>query len=158
TRAGKNGSGAFWIEPRLVEKPEMRIEYQVVAGHGKPPKPPKIGRGATFECVGCHTVIDEDYLRSEAQTRGLGFELLACVAKLDDGKRVYLSPSAEVIRTITSPELDWTPDLELSKHPQYMGAPRYGMRRVCDLFTARQLKTIEVFARHVRDIHDEIKS
>jgi len=102
-------------------------------------------------------VIDEKHIRTDAQGKGLGFDLMACVAKLGDGKRVYLAPTPEVLSTVTSPKAGWVPDLELSTHPQYMGAPRYGMRSVADLFTGRQLKTIEVFARNVRDIRKDIE-
>jgi len=103
-------------------------------------------------------VIDEKHIRTAAQAHGLGFDLMACVATLSDGQRVYLAPTPEVRATITAPEACWVPDLELSTHPQYMGAPRYGMRRVADLFTSRQLKTIEVFARIVRDIRQDIEN
>ena len=156
TRAGKNGKGANWIQPEVLAQPDRRIDYKVIAGHGVPPKPPKTGRGANFKCVACQAVIDEDYLREQAQTKGLGFDLMASVVKLKSGAREYVSPSAEVLKTVTAPHADWIPDLELSTHPQYMGAPRYGMRTVGDLFTARQLKTVEVFARVVRDIYAEI--
>lgn len=156
TRPGKNGEGAHWIQPEFVTLPEKKIVYKVMSGRGKPPEPPKIGRGAKFKCVGCHSVIDEEYLRNEAQTHGLGFDLMACVVKLHNGGRTYLSPSPEIKETVTAPNPEWVPELELSTHPQYMGAPRYGMRHVADLFTTRQLKTIEIFAKHVRDIHAEI--
>lgn len=159
TRSNKTGGTAHWIEPRVIESSAgKRVEYSIGTGRGQPPKAPKVGHGAKFVCVGCPSIIDEKYLRNEAQTRGLGFDLMACVAKLSDGSRAYLAPTPEVLATVTSPEPDWVPQLELSTHPQYMGAPRYGMRSVADLFTMRQLKTIEVFARNVRDIRNDVEN
>ena len=159
TRHGKTGNTARWIEPKVVESLAGRkIEYSIGMGQGHPPAAPKVGRGAKFVCLRCKAVIDEKYVRKEAQTRGLGFDLMACVANMGDGKRVYLAPTPEVLATVTTPRVTWFPDLELSTHPQYMGAPRYGMRNVADLFTIRQLKAIEVFARNVREIHKEIEN
>jgi putative DNA methylase len=155
TRSVK-GSKAYWIEPK-VDGVSRKITYTVQTGSGKPSKPPKIGRGAKFECVACHSVIDEKHLQASVQKEPLGFDLMACVAKLRSGGRVYLAPTSEALATVTAPSANWVPDLELSTHPQYMGAPRYGMKIVADLFTARQLKTIEVFARSVRDIRKEIE-
>lgn len=150
------GSKAYWVEPK-VDKASRKITYTVRSGPGKPPKPPKIGRGAKFECVACHSIIDEKHLHASVRSEPLGFGLMACVAKLPSGERVYLSPTSEALATVTAPSLNWVPDLELSTHPQYMGAPRYGMKTVGDLFTPRQLKAIEVFARNVRDIRKEVE-
>jgi putative DNA methylase len=159
TRASKTGKVAHWIQPKLVtaQNGERHIEYEIGSGRGKPPDPPKRGHGAQFECVGCHTPIDEAALRHHAQNGGLGFALMACVARQEGGERIYLPPVSEVKDTVRSPAPEWTLDLELSTHPQYMGAPRYGMRTVGDLFTRRQLKVLEVFARCVKDIRQRVR-
>jgi putative DNA methylase len=134
-----------------------KVEYGIGTTPGQPPKPPKTGRGANFQCLGCQSVIDEKHIRTDAQAHGLGFDLMACVAMLRNGQRVYLPPTPAVRATVTAPEAAWVSDLELSTNPRHMSAPYYGMRRVADLFTSRQLKTIEVFARIVRDIRQEIE-
>ena len=153
---GKVGK-AHWIEPIVKEfAGEKAVEYIVQSGVGTPPKPTKIGRGAVFACVNCKSVIDETYVREWACSKGFGHELLACVAKTADGKRLYLAPSKEVRATVTKPKSDWVPDLPLSTHPQYMGAPRYGMTSVGDLFTPRQRKTLDVFSKNVINIREEI--
>jgi putative DNA methylase len=159
TRANKNSGIAQWIEPVVTHSTGRTVvDYKIGTGAGGPPKPPKTGHGAKFQCVSCKAVIDEKYLRTTAQADGLGFALMACVVKTDEGKRVYLPPNPEVLATVKSPDVAWFPDLELSTHPQYMGAPRYGMRKVGDLFTPRQLKTLDVFASIVRDFRTQIES
>lgn len=160
TRSMKgSGDGAHWIEPQIVESPPhgRKIQYAVRSGQGTPPKPPKVARGAKFKCAACPTAIDEKGLQTDARENGLGIDLMACVAKMSDGRRMYLAPSPEVLATVRSAEPTWTPDLELSTHPQYMGAPRYGMRTVADLFTKRQLKVLEVFARCVKNLRETIQ-
>lgn len=159
TRPGKKGAGGTWIEPKIVENSRGRkIEYDVLTGNGPAPRPPKLGRGAKFVCLSCGNVISETQLRSTAQSAGLGFELMACVARASDGSRLYLPPTDDVLQTVVSPARGWEPELELSTHPQYMGAPRYGMRQFADLFTARQLKAIEVFARNVRAVREDVRN
>lgn len=46
----------------------------------------------------------------------------------------------------------------LSTHPQYMGAPRYGMTDVADLFTPRQLAALETFSDLVDEVRERARS
>lgn len=156
TKATKS-SVAQWIEPVVEHSAGIPVVgYRVLDGPAAPPNPVKRGRGARFFCVACEAVIDETLLRSQAAKGGLGFALMAAVVKTASGKRMYLGASAKVLATAAQPAQAWNPDLELSTHPQYMGAPRYGMRTVGDLFLPRQRKTLEVFARIVRELRSEI--
>lgn len=81
---------------------------------------------------------------------------MAIVAEGDRG-RIYLSPDNEHERIAASAKPEWKPETELSTHPQYMGTPRYGMTRHCDLFTNRQLVALNTFSDLVSEVKEAIK-
>jgi len=79
-------------------------------------------------------------------------QLMAIVAE-GKGGRLYLSPSKEheTITKEVKPERGL--ETELSTHPQYMAAPRYGLRRHQDLFTSRQLIALTTFSDLVSEAY-----
>ncbi len=84
-------------------------------------------------------------------------QLLAIVADARV-ERIYLPPDQthEMLAARANPS--WIPDTELSTHPQYMGAPRYGMIKHADLFTARQLVALTTFSDLVGEVHKRVRT
>ncbi len=57
-------------------------------------------------------------------------------------RRHYTAPDSSQLAAAAVPPPPDPPHLELSKHPQYMGAPRYGLETVDALFPPRQLTLV----------------
>gem|GEM_PF-3738935 len=96
------------------------------------------------------------YIKSQAQTAGLGSRLMAIVAEGVRG-RIYLAPTAEheAIAQLAQPE--WKPTQELvGKTRDQM--PLYGMQTFGDLFTPRQLVALTTFSDLVGEAIEKVKA
>ena len=128
----------------------FRVESQGTPGRTKG----TIGRGGG-RCLACDSPIPLKYIREQGQERLLGQQLVAIVADGNPG-RVYLEANADQEHIAKSAKPTWTPDLRLAVHPQYMGTPRYGLTRLSDLFTSRQLTALATIADRIRTLRPEI--
>src|SRR5712692_2912243 len=52
-------SKQVWVDP-IVNHKLREIRFTIAGGSGKPPSPPKVGRGASFKCLVCTQQADED--------------------------------------------------------------------------------------------------
>src|SRR6266702_2011501 len=79
-----------WIEPKIdyAETPPI-ISYSIKSGKGHLPNPSKVGRGAQFECLCCHGIASEEYIKSEGMATHMGVSLLNIVAT-GKNSRIYL--------------------------------------------------------------------
>jgi putative DNA methylase len=155
----KRGKEAY-VSPRVVRDPShpsgLRVRFEIrhdAAGAPTPSTDGTVGRlGA--QCAACNAAVNLDYLRAEGKAHRIGQTLMAIAAE-GSRQRIYLEPTdteehvtaADVQRPVDAP------DGELSTHPQYMAAPRYGMTGTADLFTNRQLvilTTLNALTREVR--------
>jgi len=126
---------------------------------GQPPEKAKLGtklgRGANFKCILTDTPIDSTYLKSEASAGNLGQVLMGAVAESPNG-RIYLSPTQEMEKLAYSAKPNFIPNGKLSRHPQYMGPPRYGMTEFSDLFSKRQLTALTTFSSLLDELEDKV--
>ena len=150
----KKGKEA-WIEPIIdnSQNPPV-IEFEIKTGEGKPIEGTTSRKGSI--CIACATPSNLDYIRSEGKAGRMGSKLMAIVAEGDRG-RIYLSPDDEHEKIAASAKPEWKPETELSTHPQYMGTPRYGIERYCDLFTNRQLVALNTFSNLINEVKQKIK-
>ena len=81
-------------------------------------------------------------------------QLMAIVAE-SNRRRYYLAPNEEHEKAANIPRPKDAPDGELSTHPQYMGAPRYGLTNLADLFTSRQLTVLCTFSDLIQNASDD---
>jgi putative DNA methylase len=158
---GKKKGKEAWVRPMIVPDPGhpsgRRIEFEI--GHGTAGAPSAnedgtVGRnGAT--CIACGSAVALPYLRGEGQGGRMLARMMAIVAS-GPRQRVYLDPvrEHEAAAEISGPAN--APDGLLSTHPQYMGAPRYGMTRTGDVFTARQLLALTTFSDLVTEARERV--
>ncbi|MDP9474170.1 MAG: DUF1156 domain-containing protein, partial [Actinomycetota bacterium] len=151
----KKKNRKVWVEP-IVDREAREVRFEVRTGDGMPQDPPKMGRGAKFRCLVCSQAVEEGYLKAEGQAGRMGQQSMAVVGEGHRG-RVYFSP--EECRLPTPQELSakWKPETQLSTHPQYMAAPRYGMRTNADLFTPRQLVSLTTLVDLVAEAWQQAK-
>ena len=70
--------------------------------------------------------------------------------------RLYVPPDPEHAEIAMSAQPQWGPEDELSTHPQYMAAPRYGLTRFRDLFSRRQLVALTVLSDLIGEARDRV--
>ena len=131
TKSGKKA----WVEP-VIDHTAKSVRFKVKTGDGIAPEGIVSRRGA--RCLVCGNTASLDEVRKEGREGRMSAQMLAIVAEASRG-RVYVPADSEHIRIAESVEPVWSPETNLSTHPQYMGTPRYGLTKHADLFTRRQL-------------------
>ncbi len=152
----RKGKGGVWVEPN-IDKVQKRVRFEVKTGIGTPPIPSKIGRGARFRCLVCEQDALENYIKGESIAGKMGTQLMAIVAKGDQG-RMYLSPSEAHIEIAESVKPKWEPDIEMNRDTTNLVSGRgYGFFNWSDLFTQRQLVAITTFCDLIEKVQEKIK-
>ncbi|MDB9540426.1 DUF1156 domain-containing protein, partial [Anabaenopsis arnoldii] len=151
TKKGKQA----WVEPVIDSSHQPpTVTFTVKTGEGTPREGTVNRRGAM--CVCCDSPVTFDHIRQEGKAGRMQTQLMAIVA---EGKkqRLYIPPNEEQIKVALSAQPQWKPEAELSTHPQYMATPRYGIKRICDLFTPRQLVALTTFSDLVTTAREQVK-
>ncbi|MGY4522164.1 DUF1156 domain-containing protein [Thermostichus sp. MS-CIW-30] len=152
TKKGKEA----WVEPVVVNGGENAsapsIRFVVRSGKGKAPEGTVGRRGA--RCIACGTPVPLEYIRKEGQARRMGSQMMAIVAEGQNG-RVYLSPQQEHVEIAESAQPTWKPDANLPHNPRDFKTPNYGMRKISDLFTPRQLVALTTFSDLVAEAREK---
>jgi putative DNA methylase len=154
--SNKKGREA-WAVP-VIDVASRTVTFMIGGPEGRAPEPPKTGRGASFRCLVCGQAAPEEHIRSEGRAKRMGAQLVAIVTEGQRG-RVYVAPNDDQVRAASSGTPAWVPDGDLSVNARHCTPPTYGMERLADLFTSRQLVAMTTFsdligearARVVRD-------
>jgi putative DNA methylase len=144
TREGKQA----YIEPIVTGE-----DYTFIVRTG--PIPPNAKKGtklsrANFQCLMSGVPISGDYIKNEGKAGRIGSRLMAIVAEGRRG-RVFLSPPLNDESSGENIEPTWKPELTISGSTQYLGVKPYGMDRVDQLFTNRQLVALQIFSELISD-------
>lgn len=151
--ATKKGRQA-WIEP-IIDKRGKAVSFQVKYGEGRPPAPPKTGRGAKFRCLVCEQDADDQHIKGEGQAGRIGHRLVAMVGEMPRGK-TYLPPDNSHVRAAASAIPHDPPDAALAYDPRAISCTGYGLKTIASLFTPRQLVAIETFVGLVKEVRPKI--
>jgi len=137
----KPGAEAY-LEP-LIQQDGKTISFVVNTSGRGAPKEGTIGN-RTIRCVYCGNSHSQSYLHSAEAQRTMDTIPLAMVVAAERGRSFMEVPfshiSAANVKSVTNEFLEL--DLELAQASQYMGPPLYGLKRVRDLFTPRQLLSL----------------
>lgn len=154
----KEGKEAY-VEP-VIEGAGYRFTVKM----GMPPPEAKggttAGKRSAFICLMSGTPIDYNYIRAEGKAGRLGRKLMAVVAQ-GASSRVFLQPTSEIEAVAAIAEPVWKPEMLLPNNPRDFKTPLYGLTRVSDLFTPRQLVALTTFSDLVVEarakiLHDAI--
>jgi putative DNA methylase len=148
TKKGKEA----WVQP-IVNRDAKEVRFEVRSGHGTPPEPPKVGRGANFRCLVCEQVATEEYVKGEGRAKRMDAQLMAIVADGQRG-RLFLAPTREQEEIARSVDPSWAPAEEMPANPRWFSPPDHGMTRYGDLFTARQLAVLTAFSDLVTEARE----
>lgn len=150
----KKKNDLAWIEPS-VEGGTVRLT--VVSGRRteEAPPPPKAGRGGSFICLACPSVLDEHYVAAEGVSGGIGLRMTAVVAERA-GRRLHREPTDIDLRAAESVPAVEFPEIALPDIPRWFSGPRFGLTHQVDLYTRRQLFTLTTFAELVRSVRSTV--
>jgi putative DNA methylase len=143
-------------ERYVVPVPEgKRIRFEINGPSGAP-REGTVGRNGAV-CLICGTPVPLSYLRAEGKAGRMENQLMAIAA---EGKRqrYYVAPTDAQEDAADVPRPEDAPEGELSTHPQYMAAPRYGMTDISNLFTNRQLTALVTFSSLVDEVGRKLVS
>jgi putative DNA methylase len=152
TVSTKRGS-EHWMRPE-ADRASGRVRFMIASGRA--PIEGTVTRSGA-RCIACDEPIPLEHIRLEGRAHRLGAQLMATVAEVA-GRRTYLSPTEEqeqAARQVTPP-----PDLlDDELPPQALGfrVQGYGMTRHRDLYTARQLVTLETLSDLVSEAAERVR-
>jgi putative DNA methylase len=156
TKAGKEA----WIEP-IVDRRAKTIIYRIRLGGTKAElaeakEGTKAGRGANFRCLISGTAITPKHITAAGKLGHLGQTLIAIVAE-GKGGRAYVAPTLKHEAVAFSATPSWKPEQRQPENPRWFSPPAYGMESFGDLFTQRQLLTLNTFSDLISDVRNEIE-
>jgi putative DNA methylase len=157
--SSKKGKEA-WVDPQ-VDKESKSIRFEIRYGGTKgqiaqAKLGTKSGRGASFTCLLSETAITPDHVTSSGKSGQMGQMLMAIVATTDAG-RVYVAPTSEHERIAFSAKPAWKPEQRQPDNPRWFSPPAYGMSTFGDLFTDRQLVTLNTFVDLVNEARQQVE-
>ncbi|MEV4655573.1 hypothetical protein [Micromonospora sp. NPDC049301] len=150
----KNKARPTWIQPIVTGK---QIKFEIKVDKVGPPDPPKVGRGARFNCLVCKDTTTDAYVKEEAVAGRMGTRLLAIAA---EGKRqrIYLEPSEIQLSAAEVTRPEDVPDSLMPTNPRWFSPPAFGLLNFSDLFTDRQLTALATFSDLVRELREVVVS
>ena len=145
------------IEP-IVDKHARSIRYIIHKGGTdeeikRAREGTKSGR-AIFRCLLSDAVIPAQYIRDRAKAGEMGATLIAIVADGNPG-RIYIAPTAEHEKIALSAQPGHIPSERLVGKTR-VSIPLYGMETFGDLFTNRQLVSMNTLSDLVHEVQGKI--
>ena len=151
--SSKKGKEAY-IEP-IVQGDCYKFSVKTGVAPSDAKNGTKTARGANFTCMLTGSPIDGKYIKKEGMSGRLRSRLMAVVAEGKQG-RVYLSPSNEIEQASKQCTPEFRPNLEISGSTQYLGCKPYGMSNIGDLFSDRQLVSLNTFSNLVLEAKEKV--
>ena len=137
-----------WLELK-IDKEKQKYHFDVNYGNGdsfdKARKGTRQGTRANFYCIFSGAAITPKYIRSQGKNGKIGQKLIAIVVKGKAGIN-YLPASTQQEKSAFNIESEWLPELKLTEHRQ-LTTPLYGLERFDQLFTDRQLFSLNFFMK-----------
>ncbi len=144
-----------WVSPRIVDG-EVALEVVTGQRDGEAPPAPKVGRGASFACLGCASVMTEAQVLQQGKAGGLGLRLVAVIAERDGGRVTRAPwPAEEQAAVSVLPPNDF-PHIELPDIPRWFSGPRFGFATQESQYTNRQRFVLCTFADAVAGVHAQV--
>lgn len=153
---GKKKGKEAYVVPDVVDG---KVEFRVSHDMAKAPRGSDDGTIARGNgvCVACGSPVPNTHIREQANSVGLGQQLMATVA-LAVRSRVYLSPTEEmesVALSVQTPRQ--VPRQSIPTHNHDVDRlPMYGMPTWADAFTNRQLTALTTFSDLVGEARRQV--
>ena len=139
-----------WVEP-VIRQDGSGYDF-VVRMSGEPELEGTVSRKGGV-CVMSGVPVDLKYIRAEGRGGRMGERLMAVVVE-GRRKRMYLSPTEKMAQVALEAKPEWKPEVEIPLKHRNFQTPAYGMTKLGDLFTPRQLVALTTFS----DLIDEARA
>ena len=148
-----------WLE-LIVDKVLKKISYKIHKGGTQEElQRAKLGTSAgkrqAFKCILSGSAITYDYIRQAGKKSQMGHKLIAIVAEGKNG-RIYSEPDIKHENIALSAVSSWRPNTLLPKNPRDFKTPNYGLTEIGDLFSERQLITLDTFSSIIPQVIKKI--
>ncbi len=141
----RKGLAAF-VRP-LVDREGKSVQFEIVnASSGAP-------HASKSECLFSGAPIDFSYIKEEGLHQRLGSTLMAVITNGTHGRCHFAGRASDVEVAESAQPLD-PPRLALPPKALGFTVQQYGIEQWSQLFTGRQMRTLEVFADTVAAVHD----
>ena len=147
----KKGQEA-WIDP-VVDKTRMCYEFKVRLSADEPPEGTVV-RGAS-RCLVTGSPMTREYIRQQSIKGNIGSRLMA-IAVTNGRRRLFIDPLPDHQQAADSAHPSWRPDDCMLPVTRYTTPTLYGFEKLSDLFTNRQLATLEILTNLVSEVHGQI--
>ncbi|ENU3987618.1 TPA: DUF1156 domain-containing protein [Enterobacter kobei] len=155
----KKGQEAY-LSPKISDKGlSFEVKYGCDEQFKLAATGTKAGRGANFKCLFSDTLIPPDYIKGQG-TSGNITNIPTCIVVTWKRRRYFvgvdLLPDVFIEKSITSVERDSLniQSMPLADHSQYMGTLSYGLTRIEQLFTDRQLVALTTISALISDVSE----
>jgi putative DNA methylase len=149
--SSKKGAEA-WVEP-VIEDGNYRFKVHSGKIPGDAINGTVVRTGGT--CILSRVAMPFTYIRAEGKAGRLSERLMAVVAEGRRG-RVYLSPLDDIVKIAEMAKPNWKPNQPMPVNPRDFKTPNYGMSSFGDLFTPRQLVSLDTFCDLVQEISKKV--
>lgn len=153
TKRGKEA----WVEP-VIRSDRSGYDFAVRVS-GEPELEGTVSRQGGV-CIMSKAPMDFKYIRAEGKAGRMGERLMAVVVE-GRRSRIYLSPTEEMAHVASEAKPEWKPEVKMPLKHRNFQTPAYGMTKLGDLFTPRQLVALTTFSDLVSEaraqaLHDAL--
>lgn len=132
------------------------IEFETQKGKYNPNTYPEWSRRGTLVCPCCGSVTDIEQVKEQSRTVGLKPQFVAVIADSSNGK-VYSIPDRK-IRSVIEKDIDpiYCPEDSMTRNSNGGDTFPWGITKWGQLFSPRQLHTINTFIKYFNGLKDRI--
>jgi putative DNA methylase len=153
TLSTKKGKQSF-VKCR-VDHATKTVEFEVTTENDGTSEGTVNRRGA--KCVVCGSSVPLEYIRAEGRAGRMGNQMTSVVAE-GHRRRLYLSPAVDQLLAVCAARPLWKPDGAIAYNPGHTNVFRYGLVTFGDLFTARQLATLELLCALAIEVRTQARA
>ena len=138
----RKAGSEHWIVP-IVDRERNTLSFEVQDHEDGVPDGGTVDGGGAA-CVVCGTGTSLSYVREQARDGHMAERMTAIVAE-GDRRRLFVSPTAEHVRTAASEHANWRPEQKMPSTAHLVSGRGYGISHWHQLFTERQTVALTTF-------------
>ncbi len=132
------------------------IDFEIKTGKYDSRKLEGFSHRGTITCPCCGNITDIDEVKRQSNNGGLRSKLLAIISESDSGK-AYSIPSNEARKILTQKiDVEYRPDQTMVRNSNGGDTHPWGFTKWGDLFSDRQLNTINHFVKNLNVVKSEL--
>lgn len=148
-----NSRKSVYLHPVIQGK---SIDFEIRNGHYDEKRNPGWNNRGTVTCPCCGSVTAVDSVKYESKTTGLKARLIAMISDGPSGK-VYSLPTPTVRRIVEQPQaVSFIPDGNMTRNSNGGDTFPWGFTKWGQLFTERQLFTLNKFVENLEELRDSL--